>query len=296
MVSSILVALVTAVIIFLLTIVVVTIVKQQANERLRKAQQQKEGVSLGSFKIPSSQLVKKKVFNPDEVFTFEKEDYQTLYKYFKDNTVIRPDKDPYAFNQLCSEVTSKFILLGLNNTEASLKDSYSFSFTIKPRVQGVSIEDWDAILQDYRMFKKQATTCLNDYIYYICSLYLKALTGKVIFSGYPIIAHTSNYGKTIALISRECESDNYHNKKYGPTILLYFIIHMQTVVKIIENQKRLAEGGNSAHAYLVYLEDILGLTKLDIDKGTRDFIKPPSSPIETDVAPQHLLRGILSNG
>ena len=71
---------------------------------------------------------------------------------------------------------------------------------------------------------------------------------------------------------------------------------MQTVVKIMENQKRLAEGGTSAHAYLVYLEDILGLTKLDIDKGTRDFIKPPSSQIETDVAPQHLLRGILSNG
>lgn len=293
MVSSIVIALVTAVIIFLLIVAVVAIVKYQDNEKQRIAQQQEEGINLGPFKVSASQLAKKKAFNPDEVFTFEKEDYQTLYKHFKDNTVIKPDKDPYAFNQLCAEVTRKFILLGLNNTEASLKNSY---FTVKPRVQGVSIEDWDAILQDYRMFKKQATTGLSDYIYYICSLYLKALTGKVIFSGYPIIAHTSNYGKTMALISRECESDNYHNKKYGPAILLYFIIHMQTVVKIMENQKRLAEGGNNAHAYLVYLEDILGLTKLDIDKGTRDFIKPPSSPIETDVAPQHLLRGILSNG
>ena len=293
MVSSIVIALVTAVIIFLLIVAVVAIVKYQDNEKQRIAQQQEEGINLGPFKVSASQLAKKKAFNPDEVFTFEKEDYQTLYKHFKDNTVIKPDKDPYAFNQLCAEVTRKFILLGLNNTEASLKNSY---FTVKPRVQGVSIEDWDTILQDYRMFKKQATTGLSDYIYYICSLYLKALTGKVIFSGYPIIAHTSNYGKTMALISRECESDNYHNKKYGPAILLYFIIHMQTVVKIMENQKRLAEGGNNAHAYLVYLEDILGLTKLDIDKGTRDFIKPPSSPIETDVAPQHLLRGILSNG
>ena len=293
MVSSIVIALVTAVIIFLLIVAVVAIVKYQDNEKQRIAQQQEEGINLGPFKVSASQLAKKKAFNPDEVFTFEKEDYQTLYNHFKDNTVIKPDKDPYAFNQLCAEVTRKFILLGLNNTEASLKNSY---FTVKPRVQGVSIEDWDTILQDYRMFKKQATTGLSDYIYYICSLYLKALTGKVIFSGYPIIAHTSNYGKTMALISRECESDNYHNKKYGPAILLYFIIHMQTVVKIMENQKRLAEGGNNAHAYLVYLEDILGLTKLDIDKGTRDFIKPPSSPIETDVAPQHLLRGILSNG
>ena len=296
MVSSIVIALVTAVIIFLLIVAVVALVKYQDNKKLTKAQQQKDGVTSGTFKVPASQLAKKKAFNPDEVFTFEKEDYQTLYKHFKDNTVIKPDKDPYAFNQLCAEVTRKFIFLGLNNTEASLKNNYSFSFTVKPRVQGVSIEDWDSILQEYRMFKKQATTGLSDYIYYICSLYLKALTGKVIFSGYPIIAHTSNYGKTMALISRECESDNYHNKKYGPTVLLYFIIHMQTVVKIMENQKRLAEGGNSAQAYLVYLEDILGLTKLDIDKGTRDFIKPPSSPIETDVAPQHLLRGILSNG
>lgn len=296
MVSSILIALVTAVIIFLLIVAVVAIVKHQDNEKRRKAQQQEEGINLGPFKVSASQLVKRKVFSPDEVFTFEKEDYQTLYKHFKDNTVIKPDKDPYAFNQLCAEVTRKFILLGLNNTEASLKNNYSFSFTVKPRVQGVSIEDWDSILQDYRMFKKQATVGLSDYIYYICNLYLKALTGKVIFSGYPIITHTSNYRKTMALISRECESDNYHNKRYGPAILLYFIIHMQTVVKIMENQKRLAEGGNSSHAYLVYLEDILGLTKLDIDKGTRDFIKPPSSPIETDVAPQHLLRGILSNG
>lgn len=296
MVSSSVIAFVTALIVFLLIMAVVAIVRHQDNEKQRKAQQQKEGVKLGSFRIPESQLAKKKPFNPEEVFTFEKEDYQALFKYFKDNTVLRPDKDPYAFNQLCAEVTRKFILLGLNNTETSLKNSYSFSFTVKPRVQGVSIEDWDSILQDYRMFKKQATTSLSDYIYYICNLYLKALTGKVIFSGYPVIPHTSNYGKTMALISRECESDNYHNKKYGPAILLYFTIHMQTVVKIMENQKRLAEGGNSTHAYLVYLEDILGLTKLDLDKGTRDFIKPPSSPIETDVAPQHLLRGILSNG
>ena len=296
MVSSIVIALVTVAVVFLLIVAVVAIVKYQGNRRLRNSQEQKEGATLGAFKVPSSQLVKKKIFNPDEVFTFEKEDYQTLYKYFKDNTVIKPDKDPYAFNQLCAEVTRKFILLGLNNTEASLKNSYSFSFTVKPRVQGVSIEDWSSILHDYRMFKNQTATGLSDYIYFTCSLYLKALTGKVIFSDYPILTHTSNYGKTIALISRECESDNYHNKKYGPAILLYFIIHMQTVVKIMENQKRLAEGGNSTHAYLVYLEDILGLTKLDIDKGTRDFIKPPSSPIETDVAPQHLLRGILSNG
>lgn len=50
MVSSIVIALVTAVIVFLLIVAVVAIVKYQDNKKLTKAQQQKEGVTLGAFK------------------------------------------------------------------------------------------------------------------------------------------------------------------------------------------------------------------------------------------------------